>query len=304
MAIRLKQAGIDFAVLERGAEVGGIWRENSYPGCACDAPSRLYSYSFASNDWSRSFSPQPEIWDYLRRCAQEFDVRRHIRFGHEVTQAAWREETGRWWIETPRGNFSAQVLVSAMGAINEPAIPPIPGLDAFPGMLFHSSRWRHDHDMTNERVAVIGTGASAAQFIPSVQPRADRLYVFQRTPPWILPRNDRRFTTFERVLFRRLPVTDRIVRALIYWARETFILGFAVNHRFMTIPEWVARAHLWLQVRDRELRRRLTPSYRIGCKRIVLSDDYYPALTQPNAEVVTEGIREVRGSTIVTEDGG
>ena len=304
MAIRLKQAGVEFALLERAEDVGGTWRDNTYPGAACDAPSHLYSFSFAPNpDWSRTFSEQREIHRYMRRCAAEHGVLPHTRFGHEVLDAAWDDSAELWRIATSRGSLTADVVISAMGAINEPSIPPIPGLESFQGTLFHSSRWDHGHELDGRRVAVIGTGASAAQFVPKIQPRVERLSLFQRTPPWILPRNDRAVTRLERSLFRSAPLAQRIVRGAIYWARETSVLGFSVDARLMALPERVARLHLRRQVSDPELRRKLTPDYRIGCKRIIISDDYYPALTQPNVDVVTDPIRAVRPRSIVTDDG-
>jgi cation diffusion facilitator CzcD-associated flavoprotein CzcO len=304
-AIRLKQAGIDdFVLLERADSVGGTWRDNSYPGCQCDVPSHLYSFSFALNpDWSRTYSPQPEIWDYLRRCAFEHGILPYIRFGHDLREASWNEERGLWELETSRGTLTARVLVSGVGALSEPSIPDLPGLDRFEGAVFHSAAWDHEHDLTGERVAVVGTGASAIQIVPRIQPKVDRLQVFQRTPPWVLPHTDRPVTRLERRLFRRFPALQRLLRAGIYWARETFVVGFVVNRRAMRLPERMARRHLRRQVPDRELRRKLEPSYTIGCKRILPSNDYYPALSQPNVEVVTSGIRELRERSIVTEDG-
>ncbi len=325
MAIRLKEAGIhDFVVLERAGEVGGTWRDNTYPGAACDVPSHLYSFSFAPNpDWSSSFSPQHEIQDYLRRCADDFGVRPHLRFDAEVRHARWDEGRGRWQVETtspgvrgvrdgitpgvrgvPEGiTYDAQFLISATGALSDPSVPDLPGLERFAGTAFHSARWRHDHDISGERVAVIGTGASAIQFVPQIQPRVGRLAVFQRTPPWIVPRWDRRFTRPERWLFRHLPITQRLARNGIYWSREAYVVGFAFDPRLMKAAEMVARAHLRRQVPDAELRARLTPDYTIGCKRILISNDYLPALSGPNVDVVTSGIAEVREHSIVTADG-
>ena len=207
MAVRLKQAGIeDFVVLERAGEVGGTWRDNTYPGAACDVPSNLYSFSFAPNpDWSRSFSPQAEIQQYLCEVADDFGVRPHIRFHSEVLGAVWDDGGQRWRVRTTAGEFEAEVLVSATGALSDPAVPPLPGLDRFEGRMFHSARWDHDHDLTGKRVAVVGTGASAIQFVPRIQPRVGHLTVFQRTPPWILPRWDRPFGPAERWAFRHLP---------------------------------------------------------------------------------------------------
>ncbi|HYH51916.1 MAG TPA: NAD(P)/FAD-dependent oxidoreductase, partial [Acidimicrobiia bacterium] len=229
MAIRLKQSGLvargsgsdaqeDLVVLERAGEVGGTWRDNTYPGAACDVPSHLYSFSFAPNpDWSRSFSPQAEIQEYLRRTATDFGVRPHIRFGHEVLGAAWDETAQRWRVSTNAGDFEAEVLISATGALSDPAIPELPGLERFEGTVFHSAAWRHDHDLTGKRVAVVGTGASAIQFVPQIQPKLERLTIFQRTPPWILPRWDRPFRPVERWAFRYVPLLQRLARAGIYW---------------------------------------------------------------------------------------
>ena len=314
MAARLKQMGIDdFVVLERAAEVGGTWRDNTYPGAACDVPSHLYSFSFAPNpDWSSSFSPQPEIQDYLERCATGFGVRPHIRFGAEVRHARWDDAVQRWHVETSAPGIrgvpekevlQARYLVSATGALSDPSLPDLPGLETFAGTAFHSARWRHDHDLTGERVAVIGTGASAIQFVPRIQPRVGQLSVFQRTPPWIIPRWDRRFTRPERWMYRHLPFTQRLARTGIYWGREMYVFGFAFDPRLMGAAELVARAHLRRQVPDPELRARLTPDYTIGCKRILISNDYLPALSQPNVDLVTSGIAEVRERSIVTADG-
>jgi cation diffusion facilitator CzcD-associated flavoprotein CzcO len=305
MAVRLKQEGIDdFVVLERAHDVGGTWRENTYPGCQCDVPSHLYSLSFAPNpDWSRTYSRQAEIWDYLRKVVADNALERHLRFGHDVTEAAWDEDTRTWHVETTAGAFEADVLVGAMGPLTEPSIPDIPGLDSFDGAVFHSAQWDHEHDLTGERVAVIGTGASAIQFVPRIQPKVAKLHLFQRTPPWVLPHTDRPVSPVERRLYRALPPAQRLVRAGIYWAREMLVFGFARDQRLMAVPEALGRRHLKRQVRDPELRRKLKPRYRVGCKRILISNEYYPALTKPNVEVVTDGVREVRPHSIVAADG-
>ncbi|MGH9136358.1 MAG: flavin-containing monooxygenase [Acidimicrobiales bacterium] len=305
MAIRLKQAGIDdFVVLEKADEVGGTWRDNTYPGAACDVPSHLYSFSFAPNpNWSRSFSTQPEIQAYLRGCADRFDIRPHIRFGHQVLDARWDEAARRWRIDTSQGRVTAQFLVAGMGPLSEASIPDLPGLDTFEGTIFHSARWNHDHDLSGERVAVIGTGASAIQLVPQIQPAVDTLTVFQRTPPWIEPRLDRDITAVEKWLFRTLPFTQRLARLGIYASRETMAIGLTRRRGLLRGVQMLARTHLRRQVRDRELRRKLTPDYQIGCKRILISNDYYPALAKPNVEVVTSSIREIGPEWIVTDDG-
>jgi len=305
MAIRLKEAGIDdFTVLERADEVGGTWRDNTYPDCACDVPSHLYSFSFAPNpDWSRTFSAQPEIWDYLRRVTDDHGVRPYIRFGHDLTEAVWNAGRGMWELETSRGALTAQVLVAGMGALSEPALPAIPGLDSFEGAMFHSATWDHDHDLTGDRVAVIGTGASAIQFVPAIQRGAARLHVFQRTPPWIMPRPDRPVTSIERRVYRTLPAAQRLMRAGIYAARELLVLGFMHPWASAAGPERLARRHLARQVSDPGLRAKLTPDYTFGCKRVLISDDYLPALTRPNVEVVTSPISEIGPRSVVTADG-
>ncbi|HEV3049644.1 MAG TPA: NAD(P)/FAD-dependent oxidoreductase, partial [Longimicrobium sp.] len=303
-AIRLKQQGVDdFVVLERAGDVGGTWRDNTYPGCACDVQSHLYSFSFAPNpDWSRSFSPQPEIQRYLQRCAREFGILPHVRFHHEVTDTRWDEDAQRWRIQTSQGPLTAQVLVMAAGALSDPVIPDLPGLDRFEGRAFHSAQWDHDYDLRGRRVAVIGTGASAIQFVPEIQPAVERLYVFQRTPPWILPRHQRDLSEAERGLFRRVPAAQRAARGAIYLAREAFVLGFR-NPRTMSVAQRVALRHLRKSIADPALRQKLTPDWTMGCKRVLLSNEYLPALAQPNVEVVTDGIVEVRANSIVTADG-
>jgi cation diffusion facilitator CzcD-associated flavoprotein CzcO len=305
MAIRLLQEGIeDFVVLDRASEIGGTWRDNTYPGCQCDIPSVLYSYSFAPNpNWSRTYPLQAEIREYLRRCARDFGVVPHLRFEHEVTSATWEADRQRWRIETSQGDFTADVLVGAQGGLSNPSLPDIPGLGSFEGTMFHSAQWDHDHPLEGDRVAVIGTGASSIQFVPMIQPRVGRLHLFQRTPSWVMPDPDRQLSDFEKRLFHRIPAAQRGMRALVYLMMEATVLGTMVDTRLAKGLEAIARKHLERQVSDPVLRDKLTPRYRIGCKRITMSDTYYPALAQPNAEVVTEKIAEVRPDSIATVDG-
>jgi cation diffusion facilitator CzcD-associated flavoprotein CzcO len=305
MAIRLKREGIeDFVVLERAEEVGGTWRDNTYPGCQCDIPSYLYSYSFAPNpNWTRSYPLQSEIREYLRRCAEDFGVMPHILFGHEAQGAAWSEDERRWRLRSQHGALTADVLVSGVGGLSEPSAPMIPGLDRFEGTVFHSSSWNHEHDLAGERVGVIGTGASAIQFVPRIQPQVDALHLFQRTPPWVLPDRDRPIGDAQRRLFRRLPSLQRLARGALYWAHEATVFVTIVDRRLAKLLERQGRKHLRHQVPDAKLRAKLTPSYTVGCKRILLSNDYYPALMQPNVELVTDPIREVRAHSIVTRSG-
>jgi cation diffusion facilitator CzcD-associated flavoprotein CzcO len=305
MAIALRRAGIrDFVLLEKAGDVGGTWRDNTYPGCACDVQSHLYSFSFAPNPrWSRSYAPQPEILDYLRDCARRYGVLPHVHFHQEVRCARFDDTDDTWTITTADRSYRARVLVSGMGGLSTPAFPHIAGLADFPGAQFHSQQWAHGVDLRGKRVAVIGTGASAIQFVPKIAPDVARLDLYQRTPPWIVPRDDRAIGPRRQALFGRLPVTQRLARAAIYWQLEARALGFAVDPRVLALGERVARGHLARQVADPELRRKLTPDYRLGCKRVLISSDYYPALTRPNVEVITEAIAGVRGDAVVTADG-
>jgi cation diffusion facilitator CzcD-associated flavoprotein CzcO len=301
-AITLKDEGIDdFLVFERADDLGGTWRDNSYPGCACDVPSHLYSFSFAPNpEWSRSFSPQEEIWAYLRRCVERFGIGGHLHFGHEVRAARWLGD--RWEVETAGGTWTADVLVSAAGPLHEPSIPALPGAETFAGTAFHSARWDHDHDLTGSNVAVIGTGASAIQFVPQIAPKVGKLSIFQRSAPWIVPRGDRAITRFEHSLFRRVPFAQKLARAAIFAGQEATAVGF-LRPRLGKAAELVARRHLRRSVRDPELRARLKPDYAMGCKRVLRSDDYLPALSRDNVDLVTTGIAEIRPHGIVTTDG-
>ncbi|MGH2805734.1 MAG: flavin-containing monooxygenase [Actinomycetota bacterium] len=303
-AVRLKEAGRDFIVLERADELGGTWRDNTYPGCECDVPSHLYSFSFAPNpDWSQSFSPQGEILGYMKQTAAAHGLMPHIAFGTGVRSARWDADAQLWRLETTRGPLSASVVVAGTGGLSEPSIPDIPGLDRFEGTMFHSATWRHDHALSGERAAVIGTGASAIQFVPHVQREAARMTLFQRTPPWVLPRRNRNLGRFERWLYRHVPLVQKLARAAIYWGRETWVFGFTVRPAIMQIAEPQAMRFLRKQVPDRELRQKLRPRYCLGCKRVLMSNDYYPALTQDNVDVVTDPIVEVRPHAVVTRQG-
>jgi cation diffusion facilitator CzcD-associated flavoprotein CzcO len=304
MAIRLLEDGErDFVVLERAGELGGTWRDNTYPGCRCDVPSHLYSFSFAPNPgWSSTFSPQQEILDYLRDVARRYGVLPQVRYHTELESAEWDEESSRWWLETSQGPMTADVVVLGQGPLSEPRLPDVPGIDSFEGKAFHSAQWDHDHDLDGERVAVVGTGASAIQFVPAIQPRVGSLHIFQRTPPWVVPHPNRPMTAVERAVYRRLPVAQLAMRAGIYFARESFVLQFR-HRRVRRLATKMALRQLEKQVPDPELRDKLTPRYELGCKRILPTDEWYPALMQPNVEVVTEGIREIRPRSIVAADG-
>src|SRR4029077_8823891 len=235
------------------------WRDNTYPGCQCDVESNLYSYSFApSPTWSRTYAPQAEIWSYLSACGEKFGLGPHIRYQHEVQSATWDDAAARWRLDTPGGQFSADVLVAAAGPLSEPSVPAIPGLTEFPGPHFHSANWDHGVDLTGKRVAVVGTCASAIQFVPRIQPKAGQLYLFQRTPPWVLPHRDRPVRGFAQALYRAVPAWQRLVRSFVYWPRELFVIPF-MKPSPNSLPERVACDHLEKQVADPVLRARLTP---------------------------------------------
>ncbi|MGP3971606.1 flavin-containing monooxygenase [Streptomyces sp. 6N223] len=305
-ALRLRRIGItDLAVLERASSVGGTWRDNTYPGCACDVPSHLYSFSFAPNPhWPRVFSGQPDIRAYLEWLTDTFGLRPHIRFDCPAERMCWDPDELHWVIDTPRGPLTADVVVAATGPLSAPRLPDLPGLADFPGLVRHSARWDHGRGLRGLRVAVVGTGASAAQIVPEIARDAARLTVFQRTPPWVLPRRDRAITALERRLHERLPAT-RVARRRLLWAlREAQTNAFTRHPGVLRALEGLALRHMRRGgITDPALRERLTPRYRIGCKRIVLSDDWYPTLTRPHVDLIDAGLREVRGHTLVAEDG-
>ncbi len=306
MAIRLKEAGrTDFVVVDRASEVGGTWHQNTYPGCACDVPSRLYSFSFAQNpNWSRAYSPQPEIFAYLNALTDRYGLRPFLKLNTELVAASWDEEQARWNIELGEGrSLQARFLISAVGGLSRPALPALPGLQNFEGKSFHSQQWAHDYPLEGKRVAVIGTGASAIQFVPQIAPTVTHLKLFQRTPPWIVPRPDRPIGQPEQRLMRALPVLQWVARLVLYWWMEIRVVAFGFYPRLLKIAQRLALNHLAAQVPDPALRQTLTPAYTMGCKRVLLSNDYYPALTRSNVEVVTSGIARIKAHSIVTADG-
>ena len=306
MAIQLKRQGRDdFVVLERADEVGGTWWANTYPGCACDVPSHLYSFSFAPNpEWTETYSAQPEIRDYLIRCADRFGVRDQVRFHNDLTDAKWDAEAQRWHVETTGGTYDARVLVVAAGALFEPRIPDFPGLDSFEGETWHSARWNHDYDLKGKKIVSVGTGASAIQLVPAIQPEVDQLTVVQRTPPWVFPHTGKPTKPFQRRLYKRFPALQKLVRGAVYAQRETFVLGFVKNPKIMKLAEKIARAHMRKGLGDRQdLIDKVTPDYTMGCKRILPSNKWYPALAEDNVELVTSGIKEIKPRSVVFEDG-
>jgi cation diffusion facilitator CzcD-associated flavoprotein CzcO len=303
-AIRLLQEGIqDFIVLEKAPSLGGVWRDNTYPGCACDVPSALYSYSFAPKpDWSRVFAPQDEIRLYLQDVAAQHGVVPRCRFEHELQEASWSESEQLWHLQTSQGTYTARFVIMACGPMHEPVLPDVPGLAEFPGKVFHSSQWRHDQDLRGQRVAVIGTGASAIQFVPAIQPQVGHMSVFQRTPQWILPKMDLAIPTWLGGLFRKLPVAQKLMRASFYGVFE--MLNGGMRHpAAMRLVQALASHNIHRSVKDQALRRLLTPNYVAGCKRILQSNHWYPALTKPNVTLVPHGVKAIEGSRVIAADG-
>lgn len=306
MAIRCQQEGIGpFLIVDKGDGIGGTWHENTYPGAACDIPSHLYSLSFVPKpDWSRLYPRQPEIAAYLRETVETHGLSPHLRLGTRVIETVWDEEAALWRVETDRGTIRARALVSGMGALHHPAMPDIPGRESFAGPSFHSAAWDHTQALAGKRIGVIGTGASAIQFVPQIAADAGRLVLFQRTPPWIMPKHDRAMTERETALFRRLPMLRRLFRQRLFWIHELrALLGFTKVSKLTGQAESLARYHLKKAVPDKALRERLTPRYRLGCKRVLVSDDYYPALTRPNVALESGEIARITPTGVVMADG-
>ena len=306
MAIRLKQAGIDdFTILEKASSLGGTWRDNHYPGAACDVPSPLYSFSFEPNPrWSRLFAPQREILAYLEHCADKYGLRKHIRFDCGVTRAVFDEKRGQWEVQTTDGQtLRARSIVAGCGGLSKPSLPDIPGLKSFAGKVFHTARWDHSHALEGKRVAVIGTGASAIQVVPAIAPQVASLKLFQRTPPWIIPKPDPSFSARAQGVFAKVPAVQRLTRNAIYWLLEAFALGFVIDPRLMKPRQNQALAYLARAVKDPVLREKLTPKYTIGCKRILFTNDYFPAVQRDNVELVTDAIDHIDENGVVTKDG-
>lgn len=306
MGVRLKQAGIhDFVILEKADGVGGTWRANHYPGAACDIESHLYSFSFEPNPhWSRSFAPQPEILAYLEHVADKYTLRPHLRFGVEVKSGHFDAKAARWRLTTQTGEtIDAHLVISGTGGLSKAALPDIPGLADFAGPRFHSAAWDDDVSIDGKRVAVIGTGASAIQIIPTIAPQVDKLLVFQRTAPWVMPKRDRALGAGEQQLFSRVPFTQTIARTLQYVQHELTAIGFVKEPRLLQLVSKLVLRYLEKSVPDPALRARLTPHFAMGCKRILLSNDYYPAMTRGNVELVTDGITRIEREGIRTKDG-
>lgn len=305
MSIRLKQAGLnDFIVLERAADLGGTWRDNHYPGCACDVPAHLYSFSFANHArWSQKYAPQPELLAYLKRLAEQHHLLPHIRFHTRLQAAHYDEHQCLWHLQTSQGEILTRTWISATGGLSNPSIPRLPGLPDFQGAVFHSARWDHTIDLRNKRIAVIGTGASAIQFVPQIAPLAQQLDIYQRTPPWILPRHDHPSSRLKQTLFSRLPSLQTLYRWLIYWQHEARVPAMTRHISWMKWPQRWALTHLRKQITNPILRASLTPGYALGCKRVLLSNDWYPALARDNVHLIQQPITAIHPNGLVTADG-
>jgi|SRR5277367_3386708 len=306
MAIKLRESGIrSFLLIEKSDDIGGTWYDNRYPGCACDIPSHLYSFSFElSPDWSRMYPGQQEIHAYLRRCVARYELAPHIRLNTRLHEAVWDETAGMWHATAGDGvHIRARVLVSGMGGLHVPQYPKLKGIEQFAGTTFHSSTWDHGVDLSGKNVAVVGTGASAIQFVPQIAPSVDKLYLYQRTPPWIVPRMDFVIQEKWKQRFRRFPIIMRAFRQFIFWRQEVRVLGFLGNRFIRGKATEIATHYMERRISDPKLRAALKPNYEFGCKRVLVSDDYYPTLTRSNVELVTAGIAEVREHSIMTADG-
>jgi cation diffusion facilitator CzcD-associated flavoprotein CzcO len=301
----LHRAGYhDVTVFERGERIGGVWHHNTYPGAACDVPSHLYEFSFAPNPrWSRRFAPQAEIQAYLEDVARRHGVLARIRTSTEVQDARWDAERATWVLQTSAGPHEADVLLTACGQLSVPTVPAIPGLDSFDGPAFHTARWRHDVDLAGRRVAVVGTGCSAIQVVPAIQPIVEHIDVYQRSPGWTVPKMDYAYSERAQRLFERFPVLQRLDRATIFAVME--LGAMAMTGRRWLLPPFraVARRQITKAIADPELRAKVTPADEIGCKRLMLTDEWYPTLTRPNVELVADRVAEVTATGVRTEDG-
>lgn len=303
-AYKMNQEGYhDYIVLEKADRVGGTWRDNNYPGCGCDVPSALYSFSFSpSHKWSHLFAKQPEILSYLEDVAAKFDLNKKIEFNNELVSAKWDQENNLWKLETTKGLYQAKTVMFTTGPITEPSLPKIKGIESFKGEMFHSARWNHDYDLKGKRIAVIGTGASAIQFIPQVQPLAKELIVFQRTAPWVLPKADMDLNDTAKGVIKRFPVIQKTWRNSIAQILNGINFGLR-NPKVLKPVNALSRQLLKLQIKDEQLRKDVTPNFDIGCKRLLFANNYYPALQQDNVKLIPHGLVEIDGNTVISANG-
>ena len=305
MGVKLKEAGLQFRIVEKAGNIGGTWRDNTYPGCACDTQSHHYSYSFAPNpDWSRLFPPQPEILEYLKGVARSHGLMPSIHFGEQVVGLEFDAAQSLWLVTTASRNiYRARFVISSVGQLNHPAIPEIPGIESFAGDAFHSARWNHRCSLAGKMVAVIGSGASAIQLIPPVAEQAEKLLVFQRSPNWLIPKNDRPYTEREKQRFRKFPLLEKLHRYGIYWSWERTWPEFRAGSRIARRRKAEASTDIASRVSDPKLADDLTPDYPLGCKRILLADNFYPAMQRDNVTLITESIEEIDETGLRTADG-
>ncbi len=303
MAKRLEDRGIEYVIFERSDELGGTWRDNTYPGCKCDVQSALYSFSFDLNpNWSHTFPEQQEIFAYMKAAAVKIGALDRIRFGDPLRSASWDSTSGMWDLVTESGRYSAGSLVLAVGPLSEPRLPEVQGSNRFDGTIFHSARWDHEVDLVGRKVAVVGSGASAIQFVPRIQPLVSELYLLQRTPPWILPHLDRPLKAWERTALKYFPPLRSIMRLYYYLQRELLVLAFIKDPARMSAAKKMALSHLTSQVSDPELVRQLTPEYEPGCKRLLLSNDYYPSIQQSNVQLIPHALTGFTDRGVVYQD--
>jgi cation diffusion facilitator CzcD-associated flavoprotein CzcO len=303
-AIRLQKVGYNnFKIIEKASRVGGTWRENTYPGCGCDVPSALYSYSFApSAKWSHLFARQPEILNYLEEVSENFNIKPLIQFNTSLDDARWDESRHLWVLETNQGQYLAKTVICATGPITEPQTPKLDGLESFTGEMFHSAKWNHDYDLTGKRIAVIGTGASAIQFVPQIQPKAKELYVFQRTAPWVLPKPDMNLNDWGKSIIAKYPAIQQTWRNSV--AQSLNAINFGLRNPVALKPlNVIGKQLLKLQVKDPVLRKNVTPNFTVGCKRILFANNYYPALQAANTRLIPHGLVKVEGNTVIAANG-
>ena len=305
-AMKLRDSGReDFVVLEKAHDVGGTWRDNTYPGCECDIPSHMYSFSYELNtEWSKSFSGQEEIWAYMRKVADEKGIRPYITFGVEVTGATWDDDRNVWTVKTRGGeDYEARVVVAGVGGLHIPNVPEIKGADSFEGPKFHSAQWDHNVDLKDRKVVVIGTGASAIQFIPIIAQEVGHLTVFQRTPAWVLPKKDKPTPEWRKKVFAKVPGAQRAYRNALYWALEARAVGFNGHVKILPVAEKIVKRYLAKKIPDPELRAKLTPDYRLGCKRVLQSNTYYPTFLRDNVTLSTDGVAEIVKDGVLDANG-
>ncbi len=306
MAIKMQQAGMSYVVLEQADGIGGTWRDNTYPGAACDVPSNLYCFSFAANpDWSRSYPQQAEIRDYMNACADRFHIRSHIHFNKQVVGARFDASRKLWRVEVNDGAevFEAKTLIMGTGGLSRPQMPAIEGIESFGGELFHTARWRHDILLEGKRVGIIGTGASAIQIVPEIADKVRNLAIFQRTPPWLIFKPDFAVPQWRRRLRAQFPILQKLNRAYTYSWHESWAIAFTRFPVLLKIVQLLANAFMAFNIRDKTLREKLKPDYVIGCKRVLLSNNYFPALMKPNVTLVTDSIECITPAGIRTRDG-